>query len=304
MSDIVNVGGGENWDSSYAGGGPVDSVAQVVRAIEHDDKFSLATSTAVAGLDLLGVLESPMRSIAGSVVGWLLEHIRYLDGFLDYTAGNPDAIGDAVQALQKASAELDTLAAEHYDSLSQVPVYQEGGSTSYRAFYDNLMPRADEIKAHSLACRGQASSVAVAGMVVSFTRGIIRDALTELVLFVIERGMDAIAMAPYTGGNSVIWATYEVGRRAVLTARDLSAELTKLIQKLVKVSRDMTALKAALEIYAKNALPSVARAADQSAENPELTDANEAKARHERPEPPPSTKPTIPWRVQGTLDDG
>jgi hypothetical protein len=301
---VVNVSGGENWDSSYAGAGPVDSVAQVVRAIENDDMFSMATSTAVAGLDLLGVLESPMKSIAGSVVGWLLEHIGYLDGFLDYTAGDPDAIGDAVKALQKASAELDAFAAEHYDSLSQVAHYQQGGSTSYQAFHDTLMPRADEIKAHSLACRGQASSVAVAGMVVSFTRGMIRDALTELVLFAIEEGMKAVAAAPYTGGYSIIWATYDVGYRAVLTAQDLSAELTKLTQKLVKVSRDMTALKQALEIYAKNALPSVARAADQSAEHPDLTKADEAKARHEQPEPTPATRPTIPWRVQGTLDDG
>jgi hypothetical protein len=308
MSDstpnLVGIGGGDNWDSSFAGGGPADSVAQVVRSIENDDMLSTAANGVVAGMDLLGVLESPMRSLAGSAVGWLLEHIGYLNWFLDHTAGDPDAIGDAVKTLQKAAADLDGIAADHFNSVSEVPTYQEGGSGSFNAFFDNLKPRAEEIKARSLACRGQAGGLTVAGMVVSTTRGIIRDALTELVLFVIERASLAFAAAAYTGGSALIWAVQDVVRTAVLVTSRLSKELTKLTQRLMKVSRDMGALKQALEIFAKNALPSVTRAADQAAQSPELTKADAAKASHERPESKPPATPTFPWRVQGTLDDG
>jgi hypothetical protein len=303
LTDMVNVGGGDNWDASFAGSGPLDSVAQVVKSIQSNDGLSIGVNGAVAALDLLGALESPFKTIAGSAVGWLIEHVLFLDWFLDHTAGDPVALEAAVGTLQNAAKELDTLAGEHLDALSQVPTYVEGGSGSFNAFFGTVAPRAQAIKARSMACVGQSSGMMLAAGTVSATRGIIRDALAEFVLFLFERGAEALAAAPYTGGASIGLAVQDVALRAVHTATDLADELGRLTQKLIKVSLDLGTLQEAVLLVGRNVLPALAKTADMSAEAPEYHEADEAKARREPPEPPPATKPSFPWRVQGTLDE-
>lgn len=299
MTSMVNVGGGDNWDVSFAGGGPLDSVSQVVKSIQSEDGFSTAVNSAVAVADLLGALESPLNTVAGSVIGWLIEHVKFLDGFLDLTAGDPVAVEAAVGTLQNAAKELDKLAGEHIDSLSQVPTYAEGDSGSFNAFFGTVMPRAEDIKARGVACVGQSSCMMLAAAAVSATRGVIRDALTELVLWLFERGAAALAAAPYTGGASLGWAVYDGVLRAVRTATELSDELTRLAQKLLNVSRHLGKLQHAAATVGKNVVPAMAKSTDMSMEAPEYHRADEAKARRE---PPPSTTPNFPWRVQGTLD--
>jgi hypothetical protein len=303
MTSFVNVGGGDNWDVSFAGGGPLDSVSQVVKSIQGNDGFSMVANGAVVGLDLLDTLQSPLEAIAGSAIGWLLEHVVYLDWFLDRTAGDPVAVEATVTALQNAAKELDKLAGEHIDALSQVPTYAEGDSGSFNAFFGTVMPRAEDIKARSMACIGQSECMMLAAAAVAATRGIIRDTLTELAVWLIELAVKAIAAAPYTEGASVAWAIYDGSRRAARTAIDLSKELKELAQKLVKVAEEMGKLKQAVLILAKNAYPAMAKTADMSAKAPEYHQSDEAKARREPPEPPPSTTPNFPWRVQGTLDE-
>jgi hypothetical protein len=301
--DLVNVGGGENWDASFAGGGPAESASQLVKAIEGHDAFSMAANGVALGFDLLGVIESPIRTLATSVIGWLLEHISFLDSFLDYTTGDPIAIEAAVKALNAAATDLDELAAEHINALSQVPTYAEGGSGSFNAFFERVMPRAEDIKAQSLACAGLSSGMTVDGIMVSTCRGVIRDALANVVLRAIVKGTAALAAAPYTGGGSMATAIYDIALDAARTAKELGDVLSRVGVDLADMSGKLERLVDVLGTsVAKNYLTSSAKGADMSEARPELTAADEAKARRQQAEE--SATPAFPWRVQGTLDDG
>ena len=307
MVELVNVGNGENWDASFTGGGPAESASQLVKAIQSDDAFSAVANGFVLGLDLLGALESPIETLATSVIGWLLEHISFLDRFLDYTTGDPIAIENAVNALNTAATELDKLAAAHINALSQVPTYVDGGSGSFNAFFERVMPRAEDIKTQSLACAGLSSGMAIDGILVSTCRGIIRDSLANLVLKAITRGTAALAAAPYTGGGSVVAAIYDTALEAAQTAAELGEVLSKVGVKLSAMSGKLELLVDALDTpLARNFLTSSAKGADMSEARPELTEADRAKARHEPTEQPGQAHhtPNGPWRAQGTLDDG
>ena len=65
--------------------------------------------------------------------------------------------------------------------------------------------------------------------------------------------------------------------RAVHTASDLSKELTRLAQKLLKVTRHLSKLQEAVEMAGKNILPAMAKATDMSMEAPGYHQADEAK---------------------------
>lgn len=299
MVDLVNVGGGENWDASFTGGGPAESTSQIVKAIQSDDAFSAVANGVVLGLDLLDVLESPIKTLATSVIGWLLEHISFLDSFLDYTTGDPGAIESAVNALNTAATELDKLAAAHIEALTQVPTYVEGGSESATAFVERVMPRAEDIKAQSIACVGLASGMTVDGVLVSTCRGVIRDELANLVLKAITRATAAAAAAPYTGGGSVVAAVYDTVVEGAQTAAELGTVLAKVGVKMSAMSGKLGELVDALDkSVARNVLTSSAKGADMSEARPDLTETDRATSRRG-----PAT-PNRPWRVAGTLDDG
>jgi hypothetical protein len=301
VDNLVNVGG-DDWDASYAGGGPADSVAQIVRSIEQDDAFSLVANGVTLGLDMLGVLESPIKALAGSVVSWLMEHIGFLDWFLDVTAGDPQVVEDAVETWRQAARDLDQLAADHADSLSDVPTYVAGGSGSFNAFFETVLPRAEDIKARGLACAGQASALTVDAAIVSTLRGTIRDLIAEFVLWLIKTMAKYFALAPYTGGASLAWAAYESYLEASKVAHELIERLAQVSRRLAVVSRELDGIRQALEILAKNVLTSGAKGAYLSTQDPELSKADQAVARRD---PPPAPPPSTPrWRVQGTLDDG
>ena len=253
----------------------------------------------VLGLDLLDVLESPIKTLATSVIGWLLEHISFLDSFLDYTTGDPGAIESAVNALNTAATELDKLAAAHIEALTQVPTYVEGGSESATAFVERVMPRAEDIKAQSIACVGLASGMTVDGVLVSTCRGVIRDELANLVLKAITRATAAAAAAPYTGGGSVVAAVYDTVVEGAQTAAELGTVLAKVGVKMSAMSGKLGELVDALDkSVARNVLTSSAKGADMSEARPDLTETDRATSRRE-----PAT-PNRPWRVAGTLDDG
>jgi hypothetical protein len=307
MSDIVNVGGGENWDASFAGGGPAESASQLVKAIMQDAPASAVANGVVLGLDLLGALESPLETLATSVIGWLLEHISYLDSFLDLTTGDPGAIDDAVKALNKAAVDLDELAKDHVGSMSEVPTYAEGGSGSFNAFVDRVLPRAEDIETRAIACVGLANAMAIDGAVVAALRGIIRDSLALLVIKTIKWGSAAIAAAPYTGGASMGALLTDVSIESARTARELCTKLADVGIELAETAGKVGKLVDRLDNLAvKNIISAGGMGAASAAARPELT-ADQAIADRraaDHPASKPAATPGPPWKVQGTLEDG
>ena len=306
MADIVNVGGGENWDASFSGGGPAESASQMVKAITQDAPASAVANGVVLGLDLLGALKSPFETLAASVVGWLLEHVSFLDSFLDLTTGDPGAINDAVNALNKAAVDLDELAKEHAGSLSEVPTYVAGGSGSFNAFADRVLPRAEDIETRAIACVGLANAMAIDGAVVAALRGVIRDSLAQLVIKIIQWGSAAIAAAPYTGGASMGTLLADVSIESAHTARELCTELADVGVDLAEMAGKVGTLVDRLDNLAvKNVISAGGMGIDSAAASPELT-ADQAIADRraaDQPAPKPPATPGPPWMVRGTLDD-
>ncbi len=311
MTELVNVGGGAQWAESFTGGGPAESMAQLVNSIENDAAFSVAANGAVLGLDALGAMADPLETIAGSAIGWLLEHVGFLNDFLDYTAGDPVAVDEAVAELYKAAKELDTLAAEHITSLSKdVPTYGEGGSASFNAFLDRGMPRAEQIRTQSLACRGLGSAMAVDGGIVATVRGVIREILVEFVYWLLKTGAAALAAAPYTFGGSLAALAGDSAIQAARTARtiagkleDVASRLTAMSGKLGSLATTVEHANKAVKTTASNVLLGGARAADTLESRPELGEADRAAARREEAQPPPEPTRPGPWHTRGTLDE-
>lgn len=328
-SFIVGVGGGENWDQSYAGAGVADGAAQIVKSIQDGDWLSAGANVATASIDVLGFIDNPVKAIGTTVVGWLIEHISFLDWYLDHTVGDPQAVQNAAESFFRAAQELDNVAAEQIRSFgSGMNTYRQGGSKSAQEFESRVEPRGDQLKTLSLQCLGLGHAMNMAGMLVSTCRGLMRDLLTEFTWWVLKKAAIALAAAPYTAGGSLAALLADTVTFAAQTATKLADKLTILARELgglfAKLQRlasllDSSVKGVTLVAMAKNFAPSAAKARDDSVDLSAATAAeHEVAEREPRPEseqsghppfaplPPPKLQgPGLEsrWTTSGTLDD-
>jgi hypothetical protein len=328
MSDpFVGVGGGENWDQSFAGGGPVDTASQIVKSFQDSDWLAFGGNIVAAGLDVLSVVDSPLDAIGTSALGWFIEHVRFLDGFLDNTVGDPVAIDNAAAALSKAAVELDGIAAEQFTAFdSEINVYRAGVSPSKVPFEERVGPRAEELKLLSVQCEGLGRALITAGLMVSTIRGIMRDLLAEFAWWVLQRIAIAMATAPYSGGASVGVALTDTVRSGVQTGGKLATLLEQCLEKLAALNAKVKQLaelmstprRATAAVALQNLLPSTGKAIDDTAQSYQPSAYDKAREEAEPPPEPAELEPKVPepevpfgpvqqrspaWQTSGTLDE-
>lgn len=247
---FVGVGGGE----SFAGAGAVDGAAQILKSIQEGDGYSVGGNALSTALDVLGFVDNPVKAIGSTAIGWLLEHISFLDWFLDHTTGDPGAVQNAAETFFKAAQALDGVAADQIRAYgTSVPTYRSGQSKSAVAFEERVAPRGDELKVLSIQCHGLGATMNAAGALVATCRGFIRDLLTEFAWWIVRKGTIALAAAPYTGGGSLAALLTDTGIYAAKLARTFADKLDTLV-------RDLTALFTKMQQLAKFLNSSASRA--------------------------------------------
>lgn len=317
----------ENWDQQYTGAGLADSAAQIVSSIQSGDWLSSGANLGAASLDVLGFIDNPVKAIATSAIGWVWEHLAFLDGFLDWTTGDPNAVQTATATYFQAAQDLDGLAASQIRSYGlDLPTYRAGRSGSAVAFETRVGPRGDELRTLSIQGLGLGHTVNIAGMLVATCRGLMRDILTEITWWLLRKAALAVAAAPYTAGGSLTAFLTDAMITAAKAAKKLSDVLTTLARDLGGLFARLRQLAAILDSPAarvasvaalKNFVPSMAKAGDNSESLSAADDAQrDVEERTRKPAPPtfPSQQPlpskpvygppsNARWSTSGTLDD-
>lgn len=314
---FTNIAGGENLDQTFTGTGPLDSLAQTVKSIAEHDWLSAFSNAAVGTLDTLDAIQNPTKAIAASVIGWLLEHISFLDNFLDWTAGDANAVADASDKFHNAAAGLDEVAANQITAFgTRIDTYRRGASQSAQAFETRVAPRGDQLKALSLQCLGLGKAMNTAGVMVSTLRGVIRDLLTEFTMWVFKKAQVALALAPYTAGGSLATLATETCISGARLAKDFVTKLGSLSKAMLELITKVAELFA--PILTKNVAPSLMKGFDDviDDDNARLSQSEAAEQKvaiHEAPDCAPGSKPAPPsppsqapglgvkWTASGTL---
>jgi hypothetical protein len=332
---FTNITGGNDWDQSFAGAGAVDTASQLVKSITDNDWLSASANLAVGVVDLLEFRANPVDALATSAIGWLIEHISFLDAFLDQTAGDPQAVQNAYQVFYQAAKDLDRVAAEQITAFGTgVDTYRQGASPSAQAFEKRVGTRGAELKTLSLRCLGLGEAMNSAALRVATCRGVFRDLLADLAWAIIQEARIALALAPYTSGGSLAALLTHTCALGARLAKDFAAKLGVLAQDLSELAHLLLRLATEVGIALwKNAPPSVAKnvhdsvdltAADAAEQKVADHDAAERAEQREKEGPPPKlVPPTFPaplhpipqppkkqgpglearWTTSGTLDE-
>lgn len=337
---FTNVNVGDNWDQSFTGSGLGEDAASIVKSIETGDWVSIGGNVVAGVLDGLAYFDNPVKALGTSAIGWIIEHLTALDAFLDQTVGDPQAVQGAAETFYQAAKTLDDAAGRQIRAFGlEVPTYRSGQSPSAVAFEQRIGPRGDELKALSIQCHGLAESVNMAGVLVGTVRGIMRDLLAEFAYSLFQKGIVALAEAPYTNGFSIAFFTSDACRTGARLAVKLADKLKDLLESLKKLSQLVRrlsniahkladpALRGFVVGVGKNYAPPATKAADDAvslssadAATQEVAEHEEAerKAKDQPPGPgpfvpesqhPPAEKPKqgpglgVKWHTSGTLDE-
>jgi hypothetical protein len=226
------------------GAGLASSVYDAAEAIGKGDWAGFGINMAGVGLDALGMVMDPIRGLLSAGIGWLMEHVGFLNEFLDKLAGDPGVVKASAETWQNIGIRLNDAAGFYQQSIDEVSGWTGSAGDGYRAKAGEFV---DMIKASASGAQATSGAISQAGIAVSVTRALIRDLIAEFVAFLLEKGAMALASSWFTLGGSVAafigWATAEAG----ILAGKLTSKISKLVDALADLLSRMRGLGTAFD---------------------------------------------------------
>ena len=227
-------------DKTLAGAGVASDIHTFATGLSGDASALTTGVTGVtSGLGLLGVAMAPLTALGSAGLGWLIEHVDFLEQALEELTGDPAAIEAQAQTWRNVATQVRSSAAEYSSKAATLPATWHGeGANSYQgaagAFDHALQASAD-------GAEGAAWAIETAGVLVGVERGLIRDLISEFVSWLIVEAGIALATSWCSFGASIaVFTGFAVGqglRLASTIADRLAALSTKLDELSQLVSR-------------------------------------------------------------------
>lgn len=239
-----------------AGAGPLESFLEMGASFgEVDgagDIAGMVLNTAAFTFDGLGFLANPIDTLAHTTISYLIEHIAFLRGPLDFTAGDPAAIQHMVRQWNDTALMLDRLADEQRDALArEVPTFLHGGGSSVPAFEKAMTARERQLRGAGMTCAEIAREIAATGAWTAGIRGVIRDVIAELVWDILKQATAKLAVAPLTFGATAAELAANVVLRAAAAMKKIGGKLDELVDYLGLATKRLKTLSDRFNKYLK-----------------------------------------------------
>ncbi len=250
--------------SPWAGAGLVESVTDLSTAVGDGAWLDITLAGVGTVADVAAAVSDPLGELLSAGLGWLMEHLDPLQGWLDDLTGDPAAVGafgstwqNVGQALTAAGHELDRIVTVDLEDMTGDAV------AAYRL-------RAAEM---AEVCRGlgQGASTIVTGLglaatVVQVVHDVVRDALADVVGAAISWAAELVCSVGLATPLVIEQVTTRVASLATHVGVKITATLTSahaLRDLLTQLTTAMGALSHGLHAaIAPGPADSLRRAAD------------------------------------------
>lgn len=211
------------------------------RAFEelNDGHFDLGdiTSPAIVGLDVLGWVFDPFGSIAGAILGpvldWLLANIPPLKWALDVLAGDQREIRHLIAEWMNVSREIAEAGNNHASTANDLPTWSQEGSEQY---HDILRATNKAFQATAKQCASFAEGIKFIGQVCAGVRELIWGLVKDFLSSIVGNALAALATSLFTAGGSVAaFIAWAQGKLAWVVGK-ISSKLSKLASFLSKAA--------------------------------------------------------------------
>ena len=171
--------------------GVLESVTDLCSSLESGSWVAIGLAGVGAALDVAATVIDPLGSLIGAGLGWLMEHLEPLKGWLNDLTGDPGAVLGFAGTWQNVADAMGAAG----DELTRVVRGGPRGddrvrrSRRTRAYADAL---ADRIRATGSSASAIGGALKTCAMVVQVVHDLVRDTLASLVGSIISWAAEAV----------------------------------------------------------------------------------------------------------------
>ncbi|WP_199423030.1 hypothetical protein [Actinotalea solisilvae] len=235
-------------DTSSALGGTmlVESLYDLSRAIESEDWVAAGLAGLSTVLDTAAAVMDPLGQLIAAGLGWLMEHVEPLKGWLDDLTGDAGAVlgfagtwDNIATQMGSAAGDLDHLVAADLEGM------RGQGVEAYARYASDVAEHLRGIGGSSTAV---ASSLRTCSTIVQVVHDLVRDAIAELV----GAAISWAAQIVFTVGLGTPWVVSQVATRVSSLAARVGSKVTGVITSARALGDLIDALKAAIRSLGDN----------------------------------------------------
>jgi hypothetical protein len=227
--------------------------------------FVLEVDVAVSGfttaIDAVDLVTDPVQQLVAMGVGWALEHIEPLKGWLNDLTGDAGAVAGFATTWTNIQTQLDTSATDLETRYTTDVVDQTGVSmNTYRAVQGQNV---DALRQLSGASGAVGMALQGCSFIVQMVHDIVRDAISQVVGFLVDVGWKALAVATIPGiitdvVQLVKSLALDIGKRVTGTITS-ARNLGDVIDNLSSMLRGLPDMLRGARPDAPNVVPAAAR---------------------------------------------
>jgi PPE family len=223
---------GKKGVETFTGAPLFNDAARDLDDLAGGDWVAFGIDTGLVGLDVLGIALDPFGQLFGEVAGYIIEHVGFLNTFMDALTGDPQGIEAASETWKNIAERLVESAREYEQSLGPLAgSWQDAASDAYVAAAEGYIACLQGAAGYAeLFSEG----ITLAGMLCAKTRQDVYDAIGDFLFDLVMEGLAALAAAGFTfGGSLAAWIT-AMEIQADLVAASIADKIAALLGRMGK----------------------------------------------------------------------
>ncbi len=253
MTDALVVPG-QDTTTAVSGTGVVESVHDLAQALQGGSWLEVGLAGVGAALDVAATVVDPLGSLIAAGLGWLMDHLEPLKGWLDDLTGDAGAVAGFAGTWDHVAAAMGTAGEDlSHMARADLEAMQGAAVVAYARYADDL---AAKMRASSASSSAVASALRTCATVVQVVHDLVRDTIAQLVGSIISWAAEAV----FTLGLATPWIVGQVSTR-------VSSLATRVGRSVVDVVTSAKSLKNLVEAM-REALARLAASVRRSADAP------------------------------------
>ncbi|MFF1530862.1 hypothetical protein [Cellulomonas sp. NPDC058312] len=249
------VAGPVDTSTAFGGAGLLDSLHSLNSSLQSGDWVGSALSGAGVALDAIATAMDPVGSLIAAGLGWIMEHLEPLKGWLNDLTGDAGAVlgfaatwDNVASAMNSAGDELGRLVQADLEAMSGASV------AAYVAYANGL---ADRARAAGTSASAMGSALRTCSTIVQVVHDLVRDTLSQIVGSIIS----AVGFAVLTVGTGIPKVIADVSARVASVSLRIGRRVTAVIEAVSRLRgllREMQDILSQLASGVRGRLPGAA----------------------------------------------
>lgn len=217
-------------DTSSAFGGAylLQDGADIAHALESGSWVEGGIALFTTALDGIGMVIDPIGTLIANGLGWVIEHVEPLRGWLEELTGNAAEVSAFAKTWSNASGHLNQVGGDLSRRLADLDGLSGATIDAYTAHVQDL---AAHINGSAQWAGAVGSALEVASTLVKAVYELVRDALSQ----VVGTAISAALTATVTVGFGIPWAIGQIATKVAAVVGRIGKFVTSLLRSMREV---------------------------------------------------------------------